>query len=324
MAGDLHHFTEFTVDEENLGDLMMGAAAIYGQTDPVLKERLRRYYEEKFGTTLPEYLVELLVRLDDLETLAHYYGLQDALGVQTDNSAIQGWLEQLVLSILSQPAPADPCGLYQTILSRVLSMLPSLGDPTLEAHLRSRISQVDSQCISESLVGDWMEEPQWQAEICAFQQGREAGEIEEEEETEPYHFRVAQTGSQLHISFPDFPDDPTFTGRVRKTSSTTHPYRITASNSGADSLDCITFFQSGGFDLEFGVPICPSGSGCTPLSCQEYQIVGASVQASGSRLAGTEYWTFAASAVVHPSKGPSYISSVTCQGQGPFSAVKLP
>ena len=127
---------------------------------------------------------------------------------------------------------------------------------------------------------------------------------------------------QWSIRYTSIPSSPTFHGEVRKSTSASNPYRVTASYDGIRSRHCQTFFSSGGHGLDFGAPLCFDEEDCTPLSCSESQLVGASVQFGGNRLVGVESWTFAASVIVDPPNETAYVRSVSCRGGGPFSAVK--
>jgi hypothetical protein len=80
VEGDISHFSPFTIGESNLTELLAAAHSIYAQTDSVLKERLRRYYENEYGAQFPDELLQILVRLDDIKTLELYNGSLEALG----------------------------------------------------------------------------------------------------------------------------------------------------------------------------------------------------------------------------------------------------
>jgi hypothetical protein len=109
-----------------------------------------------------------------------------------------------------------------------------------------------------------------------------------------YEFSVTQLGSSLSAYFTDFPGAAPYTGTIAPTGNAAEPYELDLSVSSSNTVDCIKFFESGGKELVFGLPICQKDWKCTPLSCYETEIVEENVLADGNSFLGYSAWEFTA------------------------------
>ena len=96
---------------------------------------------------------------------------------------------------------------------------------------------------------------------------------------------------------------------------------FTVKIASVNTLDCKIFFETQGLGIDFGAPICGSGSTCVPNACFERQTLSGVFGSDLTSARGVEQWDFEAT-VTETLEGAAQVFRYRCKGDANFTATK--
>lgn len=304
IEGEVSHFSSFVAGQPTMEEADKQAK--------LLRDLEHDLLDDPYGWWDTELKVNAFLQYSLLfDTLGNA-----ALADEAFQSAL-GWMEEGALKFLNHPVPADPCGLYRTVLYRFSGAVQDLfGDGQLFQFFRDRSQLVEIDNMCTDISGSWV------VSFSGSQTCTAEGFQWVESDAFDANLEVTQTGKSVSAIFTDAPGSGTYRGEATATANRVEPVSYSFSLSSSDTPDCVIFFQSNAQDIGFGEPICEEDMVCEPISCFETETNTGNVSADGMRTIGISVWTFSASVRMFSEGAPPVTVSLTCEGTGEFSATK--
>jgi hypothetical protein len=202
---------------------------------------------------------------------------------------------QCRLSMPSRPVVGGDSGVVDLVDTGADSYrLTGRGEGSVDIRFTSLVLKDTSVSVRADVVSL---ESRWRVSEEGSQTCRALGETYREHDggSGPVRTR-AKDCRRIIVSTPSFAGDTAMAGPLTKTGNPSRPFTFKLSPNDPDrTIDCVTFMQSNGRNIQFGEPFCPDG-GCQALSCTEdIDVEGRIGPARKARIGTDTRWNFRAS-----------------------------